>query len=87
MAVIKNICWDFPDGPVVKNLPPNAGDIGSIPGRGTKIPHATWQLRPLAENRETRPTEKPALCNRDPGATVKTQRSQKKSETSSMHQV
>ena len=23
---------DFPDGPVVKNLPCNAGDMGSIPG-------------------------------------------------------
>ena len=27
-------------GPVIKNLPCNAGDVGSIPGRGTKIPHA-----------------------------------------------
>ncbi|KAB0375013.1 hypothetical protein FD755_013505, partial [Muntiacus reevesi] len=26
--------------PVVKNLSCNAGDVGSIPGRGTKIPHA-----------------------------------------------
>ena len=25
---------DFPDGPVVKNLPCNAGDMGSIPGPG-----------------------------------------------------
>ena len=32
---------DFPDGQVVKNLPCNAGDVGSIPGLGTKIPHAT----------------------------------------------
>ena len=31
---------DFPGGPVVKNLPSNAGDAGSIPVRGTKIPHA-----------------------------------------------
>ena len=31
---------DFPSGPVVKNLPSNAGDAGLIPGRGTKIPHA-----------------------------------------------
>ena len=23
---------DFPGGPVVKNLPANAGDMGSIPG-------------------------------------------------------
>ena len=26
--------WDFPDGPVVENLPVNAGDMGSIPGPG-----------------------------------------------------
>ena len=31
---------DFPAGRVVKNPPSNAGDTGSIPGRGTKIPHA-----------------------------------------------
>ena len=38
--------WDFPGGAVVKNLPPNAGDVGSIPGRGTKIPHAVGQQSP-----------------------------------------
>ena len=31
---------DFPGSPVVKNLPCFAEDAGSIPGRGTKIPHA-----------------------------------------------
>ena len=35
---------DFPGGPVVKNPLSNAGDAGSIPGQGSKIPHATWQL-------------------------------------------
>ena len=35
---------DFPGGPVVKNPPSNAGDTGSITGRGTKIPHAMGQL-------------------------------------------
>ena len=35
---------DFPGGPVVRNLPQNAWDAGSIPGRGTEIPHATGQL-------------------------------------------
>ena len=34
---------DFPGGPVVKNPPSNAGDVDSIPGRGTKIPHAAGQ--------------------------------------------
>ena len=37
---------DFPGGPVVKNPPCNGGDVGSIPGQGTKIPQATGQLRP-----------------------------------------
>ena len=36
--MIKKIWKDFPDGPAVKNLPANAGDIGSIPGGGPKIP-------------------------------------------------
>ena len=31
---------DFPGGPVVKNPPSNAGDMGSIPGQEAKIPHA-----------------------------------------------
>ena len=35
---------DFPAGPVVKNPPSNAGDVGSISGQGTKIPHATGQV-------------------------------------------
>ena len=29
---------DVPHGPVLKNLPCNAGDMGLIPGQGTKIP-------------------------------------------------
>ena len=35
---------DLPGGPVVKNPPWNAGDEGSIPDQGTKIPHAVGQL-------------------------------------------
>ena len=37
---------------MVKNLPCNAGDVGSIPGRGTKIPHAAEQLSPCAVTTE-----------------------------------
>ena len=37
---------DFPGGPAVKDPPYNAGDVGSIPGQGTKIPNATGQLSP-----------------------------------------
>ena len=40
----KYLTRDFPGGPVVKNLPCHAGDAGSIPGQGTKIPHAEKQL-------------------------------------------
>ena len=37
---------DFPGGPVVKKLPSsNAGDVGSISGRGTEIPHAVIKTR------------------------------------------
>ena len=37
---------------MVKNSPSSAGDAGSIPGRGTKIPHATGQLSPCATTTE-----------------------------------
>ena len=36
----KNWTRDCPGGPAVEHLPCNAGDEGSIPGRGTKTPHA-----------------------------------------------
>ena len=36
----KNTAWDFSGGPEVKNPPPNAGDVGSVPGWGIKIPQA-----------------------------------------------
>ena len=37
---------------MVKNLPSNAGDMCSIPGWGTKIPHAVGQLSPGATTAE-----------------------------------
>ena len=40
----KNPSGDLPGGPVVKNLPSKTGDMGCIPGQGTKIPHAMGQL-------------------------------------------
>ena len=40
-------------GPVVKNLTSNAEDAGSIPGQGTKIPHATGQLSLHAKTRQS----------------------------------
>ena len=30
----RRVCMGFPDGPVVKELPGNAGNTGSIPGLG-----------------------------------------------------
>jgi len=36
----------FLGGLVVKNPSSNAGDMGSIPSWGTKIPYALGQLRP-----------------------------------------
>ena len=39
---------------MVENLPSKAGDLGSISGQETKIPHAKLQqLSPHATNRET----------------------------------
>ena len=52
IIIKKCMLWDFPGGPVVKNPPSNAGDAGSIPGRGTKIPHDTGQLSPRTTTTE-----------------------------------
>ena len=46
----KNTSRDFPDGPVVKNLPSNAGDMSLIPGQGTEPPHGSGQLSPMIGN-------------------------------------
>lgn len=51
---------DFPSGPVVMNMPYNAGDTSLIPGKGTKIPHAAGQLSPSSATRES------MCCNEDP---------------------
>ena len=48
MCIKKKQSWDFPGNPVVKSLPSNAGDTGSIPDQGTKIPHVAGQLSPHA---------------------------------------
>ena len=34
LFLLKRVVWDFPGGAVVKNLPANAGDMGSIPSPG-----------------------------------------------------
>ena len=59
-------------GPVVKNLPFNAGDVGFIPGQRTKIPHVEGQLNPFATTTESSHSrahapqqERPAHHNKD----------------------
>ena len=44
--ILKNEYRDFPGGPLVKNPPSNQWDKASIPGCGTKIPHAAEPLSP-----------------------------------------
>ena len=46
------VAGDLPGGRVVKNPPTDAGDVGSIPAPGTKIPHAVGQLSPRAATTE-----------------------------------
>ena len=63
---------DFCCGPVIKNPPSNAGDMGSVPGQGTQIPHAivtkptqqlerhTWHSEDLTQpqtNKQTKANE------------------------------
>ncbi|XP_055406382.1 sodium/bile acid cotransporter 7 isoform X13 [Bubalus kerabau] len=58
---------EFPGDPVVKNLPSGpGGDLGSILGQRTKVPHATGQLSHRATAAE------PGLCsNRKQPSTTK----------------
>lgn len=42
--------WDFPGGAIVKTLHFYLRGMGSIPGKGTKIPHAAWHGQ---KNKET----------------------------------
>ena len=43
---------DFHGGPVVKNPPSNAGNTGSVAGRGTNIPPAVGGPRPYTTTTE-----------------------------------
>ena len=65
----------------IKNPPSKAGDVGLIPGLGTKIPYAVKQLRPCAAAaRETHMSQKkePVHHREIPHAEMKIQYSQKK---------
>ena len=57
--------WNFPGGPVVKNQPSNAGDEGSVPGRGTKIPHASGPLGPSTTDPKCN-NERPYMMEQNP---------------------
>ena len=69
----------FPGGPVVKNPPYSAGDLGLIPGQGTKIPLAAGQLSLHASTREEK-TRTPQL-ERSPSAAMKSPRAATKNPT------
>ena len=62
----KTNAWDLPDGPVIKNPPFEAGDVGLIPWEGTKTPHATEQLSLCAASTE------PEHLNQTPRVVAKT---------------
>ena len=54
---------DFLGSPVVKNLPCNAGNTGSISGLGTKIPHTEApQLLTRASIRGSKHLNKDLIC-------------------------
>ena len=59
---------NFPGGPVVKNLPSNAGHAGCIPGQGTKTPHAVRQLNPRTTTRGAMYHNEDPTCH-DQGST------------------
>ena len=52
VSILRVAGKDFPDGPVVKTLPFNARDVGSIPGGRTKIPHAIGCGQKLIKKKE-----------------------------------
>lgn len=56
---LKKISLGISGSPVVKNPSLSAGDMGSIPGWGTKIPHA-------AGNQAGTANEEPTSHNKDP---------------------
>ena len=70
-AKLKIPVKDFPGGPVVKNLPSNAGDAGLIPDQGTKIPQAikpvfTLTTETVSSGAHTPQQEKPGCPTERP---------------------
>ena len=61
-----SLCGDLPIptcSPVVENPLSNAADVGSIPGEGTKIPHAVGQLSLCTATRETHTLQLLSPCS------------------------
>ena len=58
---------------MIKNLPCNAGDMGSIPGWGTKIPPAMEQLIQVPATTEARKPQLESTTTEDPAGCAKTQ--------------
>ena len=65
----KHHSWDFPGGPVVKNLPSNRRDSDSTLGQGTKIPYHAGQLGPHAAVRSLHARMKICTMQLRPNAT------------------
>ena len=58
---------------MIKSPPAKAGDMGSIPGPGRKIPYVLRQLSPWATATEAHAL-KPVLCYKRSHCTVKPRR-------------
>ena len=43
---------ELPGSPVVKTLPSNAGDVGSVSGWGAKTPHAMWPQNQIIKQKQ-----------------------------------
>ena len=59
----------FTETSMVKNLPSHTGDVGLIPGEGTKMPQAMGQLSPPAARQPeccNQSSLQAAGCNEDP---------------------
>ena len=77
-------CWDFPGGPVVENLPANAGDMGLIPGLGRFHVLQSHEARPCATTAEAHSPQSPCSATREstakrsPHATARETRKQQR---------
>ena len=61
------MCLDLDQIETICNPPCNAGDKGSVPGQGTKTPHAVEQLSPCTTATELRHSCPPQLESQHAG--------------------